>query len=141
MRRVVVVVAVIAFGCTIAGPVRLKVGSHAVGTPVYATLNPSLVEGDPVAGRRAFIDLKCIDCHRVAEDPHLPKSGRADSGPMLSGLHRYKPMQIVEMIRSTKTGKDEDYLGRYMKDYAERMTTRQLVDVVAYLRNPRLPKS
>ena len=129
------------FACSIDGPVRVKVGSHAVGTPVYATLNPSLVDGDPVAGRRAFIDLKCIDCHTVAEDPHLPKSGRADSGPILARQDRYKAIELADIIRNTNTGKNEDYLGQVMRDYTQKMTVRQLVDVVAYLRNPKLPKS
>jgi mono/diheme cytochrome c family protein len=141
MRRLfAAAVLTLAVGCY-NGVFRFKFGDHPIETPLYATLNPSLSDGDPVAGRRAFIELDCIDCHRVAEDPKLPKGPGAEYGPMLSGLHRYKAVKLADIIRNTNTGKNDEYLGRTMKDYTERMTVRQLVDVVAYLRNPRLPPS
>lgn len=122
-------------------PIRVKVGTHTAGVPVYAMSNPSFIDGDPTAGRRAFIDLRCIDCHRVAEDPHLPRGPSAAAGPVLGGLHRYAAAEVGKRIVSTSTGKDKEYMGRTMRDYTTSITARQLVDVVAYLRNPRLPRS
>jgi len=122
------------------GPIRFKFGTKTAGLPGFIVPNPSLIEGDAIAGRRAFIELQCIDCHRVAEDPHLPRGPRAAAGPVLAGLNHYPAIEVAKSIFNTRTGKDQDYLGRTMKDYTERMTARQLVDVVAYLRNPRLPQ-
>lgn len=98
--------------------------------------NPSFIDGDPIAGRRAFIDLKCIDCHRVAEDPRLPRGPAAAVGPVLAGLGNHSASEVGKRIVSTATGKDQVYLGRTHKDYTTSMTARQLVDVVAYLRHP-----
>ena len=125
----------ILIGCD--NPIRVKFGTRTAGVPVYAMNNPSFIDGDPIAGRRAFIDLKCIDCHRVAEDPKLPRGPAAAAGPILGNLGRYSASEVGKRIVSTATGKDQPYLGRTMKDYTTSMTARQLVDVVAYLRHPR----
>ena len=78
---------------------RLGFGTRDVKVPLYVTPNPSLIEGDATAGRRAFIDLKCIDCHRVAEDPHLPMGASALAGPMLAKMNRYSGNDLAILIR------------------------------------------
>lgn len=133
--------ALIFIAATCEGPIHFQFGTASVGTPLYIVNNPLFIDGDPVAGRRAFIDLKCIDCHRVAEDPHLPRGPRAMAGPLLHDLDRYSPSELGKIIFSTKTGENEELYGRRMKDYTEKMHVRQLVDVVAYLRHPRQPNS
>jgi mono/diheme cytochrome c family protein len=138
VRRASLALALLALACN---SFRLGFGNHGVKVPLYVTPNPSLVEGDPVAGRQAFIELKCIDCHRVAEDPHLPMGHSALAGPMLANMDKYSANDLAQIIRATKTGAGKEFAGKTMKDYTEPMTTRQLVDVVAYLRNPKLPKS
>lgn len=101
--------------------------------------NPSLDEGDPIAGRAAFISVRCVDCHRVAEDPSLPRGARAIAGPVLENIARATPRQVAERIRDRRTGAGEGLFDREMSDYAQTMTARQLVDIVAYLRHPKGP--
>src|SRR4051812_21546935 len=126
MRRAAIAVSLLAIACN---SFRLGFGTRDVKVPLYVTPNPSLIEGDATAGRRAFIDLKCIDCHRVAEDPHLPMGLSALAGPMLSKMNRYSGNDLAILIRATKTGAGKEFAGKTMKDYTEPMTTRQLVDV------------
>jgi cytochrome c2 len=122
-----------------ATPVPVRFGAHARPAPAVAFSNPSFPDGDALAGRRAFIDLQCIDCHRVAEDPGLPRGARAIAGPILSGLGRSSAHDVARKITSRDTGANEDLLDRTMKDYAQPITARNLVDLVAYLRSPKLP--
>ncbi len=123
-----------------AGPVPIRFSAHAKPAPVVGISNPSFMDGDAARGRRAFIDLQCIDCHRVAEDPALPRGARAIAGPVLENMKRYSAGEVAARITSRRTGENEDLLDRHMKDYAQPMTSQQLVDVVAYLRTITPPK-
>jgi mono/diheme cytochrome c family protein len=120
-------------------PIGVRFGTHRVKAPVVAFTNPSFEDGDRLAGRREFIAMQCVDCHRVAEDAELPRGLRAIAGPQLSGLSRYTPVELANRITSRTTGASEELFDKTMKDYAQPMTARQLVDIVAYLRNPRMP--
>lgn len=108
---------------------------------MIALNNPTFADGDPLEGRKTFIAVQCIDCHRVEEDPALPRGRRAVAGPLLGNLNRYTPPELASRIVSRDTGADEALFDRTMKDYAQPMTARQLVDIVAYLRNPKPPRS
>jgi mono/diheme cytochrome c family protein len=110
-----------------------------VNAPISTINNPSLSDGNTIAGRRAFIAVQCIDCHRVAEDPGLPRGARAIAGPVLENLARATPQELADHIRDSRTGSDQALFDKQMKDYAQMMTARQLVDIVAYLRQPRQP--
>lgn len=100
--------------------------------------NPDFADGDQLAGRRAFIALQCTDCHRVAEDPDLPMGARAIAGPILSGLGQHSAREVARRITSRSTGASEELFDRTMKDYTQPITARNLVDLVAYLRNPKV---
>jgi mono/diheme cytochrome c family protein len=140
MRRLALLsLATLLAGCST--PVPVHFGTHQLRAPVIAISNPSLSDGDPVAGRQAFIALQCVDCHRVAEDRELPLGARAIAGPMLSRMDRHSPKELATRITSRSTGASEELFDRTMRDYTNPMTARQLVDVIAYLRNPRLPAS
>ena len=117
-------------------PIPIRFGAHQAAAPVVAVSNPTFQSGDPVAGRRTFIALQCIDCHRVAEDAELPRGRRAVAGPLLSDLQRFAPSEVANRIVSRSTGAGQELFDKEMKDYTQPMTARQLVDVVAYLRNP-----
>lgn len=121
-----------------ATPVPIRFGAHQASAPVVAISNPKFADGDAIAGRRAFIAAQCVDCHRVAEDSALPRGRRAIAGPLLSGLGRYAPGEVASRITSRSTGASEELFERTMKDYAQPLTARELVDIVAYLRNPKV---
>ena len=133
MRKAALSALVLLAACST--PIPLRFGAHAAPAPVVAISNPYLAQGDAAAGRRAFIDLQCIDCHRVAADPDLPMGRRAIAGPLLAHLDRYSAHELATRITSRDTGASQELFDRTMKDYAQPMTARQLVDIVAYLRS------
>ena len=138
MRDVTLLLVAVVFACSTPVPVRF--GAHQSPAPVVAISNPYLAEGDAIAGRRAFIDLQCIDCHRVAVDPTLPMGARAIAGPQLQDLDRYSRKELAGRITGRQTGASEELFSQTMNDYAQPITARQLVDLVAYLRNTNVPR-
>lgn len=132
-----IVAASLAFAAACSTPIAVRFGTHQAAAPIVAISNPSLAGGNALAGRRAFIAMQCIDCHRVAEDPELPLGRRAVAGPLLSDLKRYAPKDLATRITSRSTGASQELFDRTMKDYAQPLTARQLADIVAYLRNPK----
>lgn len=137
-RRLLPLLLIVA-GC--ATPVPIRWGTHARSAPVVTINNPNFSDGDPIAGRRTFIEHACIDCHRVAEDPQLPRGARAIAGPQLADLKRLTPREVAERIMSRATGADQALFDRTMKDYTQPLTARNIVDLVAYLRSPKPPSS
>jgi hypothetical protein len=133
--RTLIVASLVFAACST--PVGIRFGTHRVAAPVVAISNPEFADGDAEAGRRLFVDLGCVDCHRVAGDPTLTAGRRSIAGPLLAGLSAMPPNAVANRITSRSTGANEELFGRTMKDYAQPMTARQLVDVVAYLRTPR----
>ena len=51
-----------------------------------------LPKGEPRAGRQAFLDLKCVGCHRVTQDPGFPAPVSNSQGPDLDHTLRLRPM-------------------------------------------------
>ena len=119
-------------------PVPVHIGPQYVPAQIITVGNPDYGSGDPIAGRSAFIQMQCIDCHQVAADPGLPRGRRAVAGPLLSGLRSKTPDDVGGRIRDASTGSDQELFDRTMKDYAQPLTAQQLVDIIAYLRRPEL---
>jgi hypothetical protein len=102
-----------------------------------------LPDGDPLAGKAAFVELKCNACHRVAgvdlpgpvADPAVPVvlGGRTPStrtdGELVTAIvdpsHKLAP-------RGPRASLTSGSLSR-MGDFSDAMTVRQLIDVVAFL--------
>jgi mono/diheme cytochrome c family protein len=98
-----------------------------------------LASGDAVAGRRAYLALKCNTCHTVAGEPAGAKPPRL-SGPQLGKAQATQsPQQIADSIAaprhiiSDKPGPWKGPAGSTMGDYTRVMTVRQLIDLVAYI--------
>jgi mono/diheme cytochrome c family protein len=104
----------------------------------------SLPAGDPGRGKQAFVTLKCHECHRVAGVPDLPEPVASPPVPVALGgeiphvrtdgelvasiihpSHRIARGYPVESV--TQGGVSR------MPDYADVMTVRQMVDLVAFL--------
>ncbi len=111
-----------------------------VETPDYEATMLMLPEGQPEAGRTAFVSLGCTSCHAVAWDNELPAPTSPSPGPEL-GLDVAKlgpgglatsvvapSHKIAEKYRSPDGGESSR-----MADYSGVMTIRQLADIVAYL--------
>jgi len=136
IRAAVPVAAVFLAFCS--SPVPVHIGPQYVPAQIITVGNPDYGSGDPIAGRSAFIQMQCIDCHQVAADPGLPRGRRAVAGPLLSGLRSKTPDDVGGRIRDASTGSDQELFDRTMKDYAQPLTAQQLVDIIAYLRRPEL---
>ena len=100
-----------------------------------------LPAGDAAEGRKVFADMECFACHTVKGETFsaTPKTPRG-SGPDLSGMGSHHPAEyfaesIVNPNRVVVDG--PGYTGpdgfSKMPSYADTMTLKQLVDVVAYL--------
>ena len=98
--------------------------------------------GDPHAGRQAFIDFGCSNCHAVQGESFSAAADGADSsGPDLSGMGSQHPAEyFAESILNPNAvivdapgyvGPD----GRSIMPAYPEMTVRQLADLVAYLQS------
>jgi len=139
MRRLLPLLLLVLLACS-DGLVKVKIGPDYRGMPVmYFKDNPTLEDGDKELGRRVFIQYGCIDCHRVAEDPKLPLGKRAIAQSPLEHLGRVSAWDLKNKILDRNTGKGVTLYNREMGEYVERLSARALVDVIAYLRDPRQP--
>jgi len=99
--------------------------------------------GDAPEGRKVFIAFECFACHEVkGEDfPQESKTPRG-SGPDLTGMGSHHPAEYfaesiinpnrVIVLGPGYTGADS--LSK-MPSYADTMTVKQLIDIVAYLKS------
>jgi mono/diheme cytochrome c family protein len=102
-----------------------------------------LPRGDAAEGRKVFAALECFACHEIKGEsfPQSSKTPRAN-GPELTGMGSHHPAEyfaesIVNPNRVIVQGSGytgADGLSK-MPSYADSMTLKQLVDVVAYLKS------
>ena len=100
--------------------------------------------GDTAAGRKAFVDLKCVACHRVAHDASLPAPFSANPGPTLnfSDAKNASEKIVTAVLAPSHSiaegfgeGTPEEEQFSHMGDFADTMTVRQLRDIAAYLQS------
>ena len=102
-----------------------------------------LPKGNPEAGKKAFVRLKCTSCHWVQNEMDLSQPVTAKAGPMLGDQQaRYSAGWITNSIVSPShtialdsNGKAENSELSRMGDFTEVMTVRQLIDIVAYIQS------
>ncbi|MEX2215937.1 MAG: c-type cytochrome [Phycisphaeraceae bacterium] len=116
-----------------------------VGAPITVKPEPKglfLPEGDPRAGKLAFHRLKCWACHEVAGED-FPRTFVDPPVPimMVSPLQDQSREQLAESIMmpshkvsDTLPGVKSGDLSR-MGDFSQTMTVRELIDIVAFLKN------
>ena len=111
----------------------------------YEPVSLYLAEGDPAAGREAFVELRCTACHPVAGDQDLPAPVSAARGPQLGSaagptdVDRLassiaSPSHLISSSISEETKQRLTGVLSPMGDFSSVMTVRQLSDLVAYLR-------
>jgi copper resistance protein D len=93
--------------------------------------------GDAARGRAVFARLACFTCHAVRDGGFAPPR---QPGPDLSGIGRRHPGYLVESILNPNAMivdgpgyMDASGLST-MPDYRDRLTVRELIDLVTYLR-------
>jgi hypothetical protein len=108
--------------------------------PVYQPRPNFLALGDPIAGRNTFIELECVNCHKVAGDdfdtqapddaaPRLGTENAEQAPEDLAGLI-LQPSHPGSAAGAGTAGEPSETI-----DYGA-MSVRQLIDVVAYIRTP-----
>jgi hypothetical protein len=111
----------------------------------YQPRSNFLSSGDPIAGRRTFLELKCQTCHRVAGDefdlqvqvtagPQIGSAQAAQSADLIAGSIA-APSHTIS--REPGAWQRPDGLG--MRDFSRVITVRQLIDLVSYIQS--LPAS
>jgi len=119
----------------------IRVSSHVSITGTYLPRPSYLAMGDPVAGRRAYLALKCNTCHSVAGEPIGARLPRLPGPGLGKSVALESPQQIADSIAapghaiSEKTGPWHRSASSNMGNYTNVMTVRQLMDLVAYLRS------
>lgn len=88
-------------------------------------------------GRVAIVELRCHSCHRVAEDPALAEFPGALEGPLLHDLGKDSPEGMAWRLVSRTDLDPSAIYDTTMAEVSSSISDRQLVDLVAYLRNPR----
>jgi mono/diheme cytochrome c family protein len=113
------------------------------GPPHKSASGFHIPDGDPIAGQAAFVELKCSSCHQVkgvdlpppVASPPVPVSlggetprSRTD-GELVAAIvdpsHKIAPGHPLERLKAGDLSR--------MGDFADAMTVRQLVDIVAFL--------
>jgi hypothetical protein len=113
----------------------------AASTEPYQPRSSFLSSGDPIAGKRTFLELKCETCHRVAgDDFNLELHDTA--GPQLGSAQALQSADLVassivapghKISREPGAWQQQD--GPSMADYSRVMTVRQLIDLVSYIQS------
>ena len=111
----------------------------------------TLPQGDPIAGRKLFVEVECYKCHEVkGEKFPAVVEGERGIGPELSqmaGMH--PPEFFAESIINPNAVIDPDakklgYVGEdgksKMPDYNSVLTVKQVADLAAYIASLKAPK-
>lgn len=104
-----------------------------------------LPQGEPRAGRQAFLDLKCVVCHRVPAQG-FPAPVSLSRGPDLDqALRRRTRADLAAAIvlpSHAMSLKTSDEIKTHLEgglspmgDFSRIMTVRQLADLLAYLQS------
>lgn len=122
-------------------------GGLAGGCSVSSSFGFPADAGDSVAGRQAFIDHRCHQCHSIAGERFPPLAGAdrpvLELGGATAGVKTYAELTtsiinpnhaISERYRDQQLANAEIPLDSSMpRPNLDTMTVRQLIDIVAYL--------
>ena len=124
--------AIVAFMQSLGGRVDVKlddIPAGAVAAPGAPAAGPAFVRqaGDAKAGKELFASKGCIACHKVAD-----AGGKI--GPDLSSVgEKSSPVEIIRSIIEPAVVLTPGYPPVMPPDYAEKLTVKELNDLVAYL--------
>ena len=117
-----------------------SIGAHGMASEWKFTLP----QGDPVEGRKVFVEVECYKCHEVkGETFPSVAAGEKGVGPELSQMAGMHPSEfLAESIINPNAvidpeAKQKGYLGddgkSKMPDYNNILTVKQVTDLAAYL--------
>jgi hypothetical protein len=128
----------------VASAALLAAAATACGPVQKASRGFHMPNGDPARGRQALVELRCTACHTVygaddlpapVADPPVPvRLGGVVTQAKTDGQLAASILDPSHHIRSGDSGGPVRSQGlSRMGDFSEAMTTRQLIDIVAYL--------
>lgn len=129
-----------------ANPIRLsKVGLALAAATVWGCGGMHIPEGDPVAGKQAFEEMRCYVCHKVEGSDFPDPVAQPPVDVVLGAAHtQVRRSTLAESIiapsHSFAPGWDApttSTLSR-MGDFSDVMTVRQMIDIVEYLKTGEL---
>ncbi len=117
---------------------------HSAAEHAPADWKFTLPPGDPLEGKRLFVDLECYKCHEI-KGATFPEVGASDKGigPELSQMAGMHPVEFfAESIVNPNAvldaqDKEKGFLGddgkSRMPTYSDVLTVQQLADLATYL--------
>ena len=106
--------------------------SDATGTQTTSLAELTWPEGDALAGRQAFLDLKCYQCHAVPAATDLAALNEDGPGPVLTSDVGNKP-RLHLLVQIVAPGSNREAQASHMGNFSESMTVAQLTDLIAWL--------
>ncbi len=121
-----------------------EVGTGMAEHGMAASWKFTMPKGDPIGGRKVFVQLECYKCHEVQGEPFpVVAPGEKGVGPELSQMAGMHPVEFfAESIMNPNAVIDPDarekgYLGEdgksKMPDYSDILTVKQVTDLATYL--------
>lgn len=104
-----------------------------------------LPEGDPIAGKKVFQEMRCWSCHEIYGGD-MPRPVASPPVPVYLGGNAIPAPDELHLLRAVAAPSHELASGwgregvvangdSRMADYSQVMTARQLFDVIAFLRS------
>lgn len=104
----------------------------------------ALPQGDPIEGRKVFVEMECYKCHEVGGETFpAVAAGEKGVGPELSQMAGMHPVEFfAESIINPNAvidpkAKELGYIGEdgksKMPDYSSVLTVKQVIDLATYL--------
>ena len=121
-----------------------EIGQEMEGHGMTTGWKFTLPQGDPMQGRKIFVEVECYKCHEIKGEtfPAVAK-GEKGVGPELSQMAGMHPVEFfAESIMNSNAvidsdAKEKGYLGAdgksKMPNYNDILTVKQVVDLAAYL--------
>lgn len=130
--------AVVAFLESLGGQVDVNLGDIpaevAAAQPAQAATAPR-IPGDPKAGKELFVSKGCVACHKVA-------GAGGEIGPDLSNVGgKSGPAEIMDDIINPQAKLTPGYAPVMPPDYAQKLTVKEVNDLVAYLAELKVAKA
>lgn len=105
-----------------------------------------LPPGDEEAGKVAFVELGCINCHSVAGSEQFPETDEPGKLHIVLGGEVRLPKTYGELVTAVIHPEEsirpelrkqimEQNGGALMPDLTQQMTTRQMIDIVTWLQH------
>ncbi|HXI02962.1 MAG TPA: c-type cytochrome [Candidatus Saccharimonadales bacterium] len=89
-------------------------------------------DGNAAAGKQAFVDLKCYQCHRVESVPDLAALNHEPLGPALDSVTAKRERMDI-LVQIVAPGTAPDIQESHMGNFDDVMTVSQLTDLVAFV--------